>query len=108
MPRINRAAQFAPFDALKGLHEALYLKEQEQEKTTKAELTDEQISTLSSTVLSIENGDEIQVKYFSCGKFLSVIGKARVNLAQRYITVNSKRVVFDDIVDIKILSKENE
>ena len=29
MPRIKRAAQFAPFDALKGLHDALKRKEQE-------------------------------------------------------------------------------
>ena len=32
MPRIERAKQFAPFDALKGLHEALYEKEKENEK----------------------------------------------------------------------------
>lgn len=29
MPRIKRAAQFAPFDALKGLHDALERKRQE-------------------------------------------------------------------------------
>ena len=29
MPRIKRAAQFAPFDALKGLHDALECKRQE-------------------------------------------------------------------------------
>ena len=37
MPRIKRAAQFAPFDALKGLHDALERKRQEhidKQKTT--------------------------------------------------------------------------
>ena len=35
MPRIKRAAQFAPFDALKGLHDALERKRQEHIKNQK-------------------------------------------------------------------------
>lgn len=44
MPRIKRAVQFAPFDALKGLHEALKRKELEnlerQKRQTIAEPQD--------------------------------------------------------------------
>jgi len=35
MPRINRAAQFAPFDALKDLHDALKLEECKHEEKLK-------------------------------------------------------------------------
>ncbi|MBQ7798244.1 MAG: hypothetical protein IJ371_03890 [Clostridia bacterium] len=35
MPRIKRAAQFAPFDALKGLHDALERKRQEHVNSIK-------------------------------------------------------------------------
>ena len=41
MPRIERAAQFAPFDALKGLHEALRAKEAELEKTDTQAVTED-------------------------------------------------------------------
>ena len=47
MPRINRAAQFAPFDALKGLQEALRVKEFEHDKIAKSELSEEQAKRLS-------------------------------------------------------------
>ena len=42
MPRENRAAQFAPFDALKGLSEAIKLKEYEHDRVALKELSEEQ------------------------------------------------------------------
>ena len=49
MPRIKRAAQFAPFDALKGLHDALERKRQEhiaKQKTTLLQEENEKNQTI--------------------------------------------------------------
>lgn len=52
MPRENRATQFAPFDALKGLSSALRLKELEREKEVHGELTKEQIEEIMEVELA--------------------------------------------------------
>ncbi len=108
MPRINRAAQFAPFDALKGLHDALREKEKENEKIVKEELTDEQIKELSNAVLSLRNGDLVCVKFYSCGNLLTLHGKVKVNLAQRFLIVNSRRIVFDDLISIEKIKEQKD
>ena len=64
MPRINRAAQFAPFDALKGLQEALRVKEFEHDKIAQSELSEEQAKKLSKILLEFEKGDVLEVTYF--------------------------------------------
>ena len=43
MPRGDRARQFAPFDALKGLQQALRLKEYEHDRIEKGDITEEKI-----------------------------------------------------------------
>ena len=47
MPRQNRAAQFAPFDALKGLSEAIKLKEYEHDRIALKELSEEQAKEMT-------------------------------------------------------------
>lgn len=108
MPRENRAAQFAPFDALKGLQNALRIKEHEAERVAKGDLTEEEIKRLSSIVLSLEKGDRVKVSYYSLGHIYSVEGKVRLNITELYMVVGTKRIVFDDIVNIEILSKQND
>jgi len=49
MPRIKRAAQFAPFDALKGLHDALERKRQEHLNNIKQQ-KETSISTQSNNI----------------------------------------------------------
>ena len=48
MPRGDRARQFAPFDALKGLQQALRLKEYEHDKTMKGDISEKTLKNLSS------------------------------------------------------------
>ncbi len=64
MPRENRAAQFAPFDALKGLSDALRLKEYEAEKISKGEMTEEKAVETSRILLDYKKGAVLCVTYF--------------------------------------------
>lgn len=63
MPRIKRAAQFAPFDALKGLHDALERKrkehinsiKQQKETSTNAQLKNDIKNTIKQDHIEEEN-----------------------------------------------------
>ncbi len=57
MARINRAAQFAPFDALKGLSNALRIKELEREREVRGELSEEQITELLEANLALKRDE---------------------------------------------------
>lgn len=63
MPRIKRAAQFAPFDALKGLHDALERKrkehinsiKQQKETLTNVQLKNDIKNTIKQDHIEEEN-----------------------------------------------------
>ncbi|MBQ7308074.1 MAG: hypothetical protein IJW82_06075 [Clostridia bacterium] len=65
MSRLNRASQFLPFDALKGLQEALRLKEYENEKVVKGELTTQKAKEISTVILDLKKRDVVMVKFYS-------------------------------------------
>ena len=60
--RISRAKQFLPFDALKGLQEAL--KEKEIEYEERKELSEETLNDLDTILNRIEIGNIITIKYY--------------------------------------------
>lgn len=75
MPRAKRAAQFAPFDALKGLNEALKLKEIEHERIIRGELSEDSAAAISDALLSCGKGCSVKIEFFREGKILSQTGK---------------------------------
>ena len=56
MNRQERAKQFMPFDALKGLKEALKAKEEKLTRVAKRELSEEQQEILSEVITQLEKG----------------------------------------------------
>ncbi len=104
MPRINRAAQFAPFNALRGLGYALKMKEYEQEKKVKGDLDEEQIQKISACILSLSKNDKINLKYFSDGYEKVLVGKPTLFIEEQYLIIENTRVNFDNILDIDKIS----
>lgn len=104
MPRINRAAQFAPFNALRGLSHALKMKEYEQEKRVKGDLAEEQIIKISACILSLSKNDIVFLKYFKDGYEKTITGKAKLFVEDQYLVIENETVKFDNIIDIDKLS----
>ena len=100
MPRKDRAKQFAPFDALKGLQDALRLKEYQHERTIKGDIPEEKIEAISKILLDLEKDEMVEVQYFYDGYYKTLIGKARVDIIEQKLKVNNKIIPFDDISDI--------
>lgn len=110
MPRIERAAQFAPFDSLKGLHEALRAKEAELERTDKKEVPEDRAKEISAILSEIKKGDETETVYYRKDKYLTATGKTAVDFYEGVITVTDSRgkkedIPVEDIYDIKIVKK---
>ena len=106
MTRQERAKQFAPFDALKGLQEAIKLKEFEHEMIAKNELDAEEIKIISDTLSKIEKNDEVKIEFFRDGHIVNLKGAASVDILNQIINVGAFVVDFDDIRKIKVLKTQ--
>ena len=100
MSRKDRAKQFAPFDALKGLQDALRLKEYQHERTIKGDIPEEKIEAISKILLDLDKDEMVEVQYFYDGYYKTLIGKARVDIIEQKLKVNNQIIPFDDIVEL--------
>ena len=68
---VSRAKQFLPFDALKGLQEALREKEIEHEE--KIELSEEILAELNNNFNKIEIGSKVRIKFYKNMKYIEIV-----------------------------------
>ena len=99
----DRARQFLPFEALKGLKEALKLKEYEHERIEKSDLSEDEIINISNTLSELKNNDLVEVNYYSNGSYIIAKGNIKLNIVNNYISINKNKILLDDIKTIKKL-----
>ena len=104
MPREMRAKQFMPFDALKGLKEEIGLREYEHDREQKGDLSEEMILKISNNIRNIKKDTLVSIEYFSDGHKKVLHGKCKVDLIERKILIDNKKI---DFIDILNLSLEN-
>lgn len=86
--RADRAKQFMPFDALKGLQDALREKEIEYEQ--RKELTEESLTELQTEFNKIEIGSRVKLKYYKERKYSDVLGEiTNIDYIKKKIQVNN-------------------
>ena len=103
MNREERAKQFMPFDALKGLSDALRLKEYEVERISKGDLNEEKILEISKVLQDIKKTSIIKLKYFSNGHYLNYCGKVEIDIVKQTLKFDKTAINFNDIMDISII-----
>ena len=64
---VNRAAQFLPFDALKGLSEEIQSRIEKRSRIERKELSEERQEEISSVLCKINKGKTVKVEFYSCG-----------------------------------------
>ena len=100
MDRQNRAKQFMPFDALKGLRDALA--EKERVIVPKRDLSEEEKEELGRKLRRVQKKDMITVEFFQSGEYVKVTGMvARIDETSRILEIVNKRISFDDISDLQ-------
>jgi len=101
MSRSDRAKQFAPFDALKGLQDTLRIKEYEHERIICGEMSEDEIKEISAVLSCIQKDDEVWLEFFRDGHSIELTGKARLEPLKQTIYVGAFEISFDDIKKIK-------
>ena len=98
--RQERAKQFLPFDALKGLKEAL--KEKEIEYQEKKELSEDSLTILQNEFNKIEKGSRVMIKYYKNKKYINVIGiVTNIDIIKKKIQINNRENInMSDILKI--------
>lgn len=100
--KLNRAAQFMPFEALNGLGDELRKREEEHTKTAKRELDEESKLAISEMLAKIQKGDMVSVVLYLNGHYITTIGKVdEIEHLKEFISVEYMRINFDDIYEIK-------
>ena len=64
MTRQERAKQFMPFDAMKGLQEALRDREEKFSRVERRERGEDALEALSIEITRLERGDKIKILYY--------------------------------------------
>ena len=100
--RIARAKQFLPFDALKGLQEAL--REKEIEYEAKKDLSEDTLQELNTKFNQIENGKYVKIKYYKNGRYSEIKGiVTNIDYIKKKIQINKiENISIYDIIDISI------
>lgn len=92
----NRARIFMPFDALKGLQEALKRAEKlHDNKYIKNENIEDELKVININ-------DKVYVKYFYNFEYINLIGQVKkIDYKNKYIIVSNSKIEFDDLDVIK-------
>ena len=111
MMREERAKQFQPFDAMKGLQEALRDREERHSRVERHEISEEQQEKNSEVFAKLTKGMHVQLDYYC--KFHDITKKGTVteiSTAFRYLKLGKEKIFFCDIYDITITewSERNE
>ena len=99
----DRARQFLPFDSVKGLRDAIKLKEYEHERISKGDLSEDMINKISDSLMNFDKNKNYSVRYFIDGRYEIINGKMKLNVNMKYILINDIKISFDDIMDINII-----
>ena len=101
MPPSRRAKQFAPFDALKGLTEAIAAKEKRPEP--RRELTDYMKEQINNTLTDLRKGQQVTVVYYGSmeQETLQVTGTVmKVDAYWQTLQVNKLVIDFSEVYEI--------
>ena len=103
LTREERAKLFAPFDAMKGLKEALRDREERHARVARHEISEEQAEENSRAILKLERGMTVEV--YCHHAFHDVIIRGRVtglDLARKMLSLDGENILFDDIYAVSI------
>lgn len=104
MNREERAKQFMPFDALKGLNEELRRREKKMLREEKRVLFEEEAEKLSSRLARLKAGDCVELVFYENGYYLTVSGKVEsVNRSFGFLQLDGRRLYFADLYRLRFV-----
>ena len=101
---LNRAAQFLPFDSLKGLTEELNERIARRTRVERRELSDEDKEEISTALRSVDVGDRVKLVFYYNGNYVELNGAIEVvDSLHRCLVIDGSKIRYDDVALLKIL-----
>lgn len=101
---LNRAAQFLPFDALKGLNEEIQSRIERRSRVERIELSDDAKEEMSLTLRKIGRKTRVRLKFYSIGHYYDIEGDVvNIDYIYHYLVIGQQKIFFDDIYEIEIV-----
>ena len=102
----DRAKQFMPFAAVKGLEEALERKRREMLWQERKSLSEEMQEALNAVICALKKGDFLSLTAYRGGEYLRFSGKLeKIDRMENCLFVSGERIAFEDLLEI---TKETE
>lgn len=99
MPVSERAKQFTPFAALKGLPEALA--EKEKIRMTRAELSEDRIRQINDLLRVLRPGDLLTAVYYLEETYVQLTGRLKkTDPTERFLQIGETRIPFSDLYEL--------
>ena len=105
MTRLERAKIFAPFDALKGLDDAIREREERRTRTQRREICEEAIEHNSAVLRMLKRGMEVEV--FCYSNYHDVVKSGKITYIvpeSGYLELEHEPIDFEDIYNIMVFS----
>lgn len=103
MPMSQRAKQFMPFAAVKGLEEALAKQETLLKQTERPELGEEKSDAINATLLRIAKGMRVSVTYYDINQCKTLQGTVtQLNSSLGWLKIKDSTILLSDIISISI------
>lgn len=106
--REDRAKQFMPFDAVKGLRQALAIKEYENERISRGDISEEKAIQFSNILINLKNDDILWVKYFCDGHYIEIQGNATLDVIKNTLRISGEEFNLEQIVDMRDMKINNK
>lgn len=101
MSPADRAKQFMPFDAVKGLREALAAKEAELLFVEKNDISEDGIADMNKMLSSLKQNDRVRVSYYANHIYHTVNETVvKVDAAREMLVLSGIELAFSDITEI--------
>ena len=102
MPKENRAKQFAPFAALKGYEEELYVQERKLTYEARREVSEDEAERLNRKLCALQEGEQLEVThYFGCRYIKTAGSLTQLNQEKGFLKVDGRMIRFCDIYKIE-------
>lgn len=105
MPISERAKQFMPFAAVKGLTDAL--KKKEKLPIKKIEISEELAEELNEKIQRISKGMTVTVMYYYDNDYIQLTGAVnQLDVVFRKLQIGDAKIAFADILDLDFTETE--
>lgn len=105
MPTSQRAKQFMPFAAVKGLEKAIAEQDQLLNCTEQAELGEEQVQAISDKLNHLTKGDMVSACFYVDGRYNTVQGKVeQLDLVRRIIRIAGAVITIESIRELECIT----